>query len=86
METMELKKKVVAQLDLADDRLLRIVAAVVESYMAKDEIVAYTIKGEPVSRKKYIQNNEDAVLAFQEGKAKPHHEVKAKYNSQVISI
>ena len=81
MEITELKKKVIAQLDTADDRLLRIVAAVVESYAAEDEIVAYTVKGDSVSRKQYIQNNEDAVHAFNEGKAKPHAEIKAKYQS-----
>jgi hypothetical protein len=81
METRELKKKVIAQLNQADDRLLRIVAAVVESYAAEDEIVAHALTGEPISRKKYIQNNEDAVLAFNEGRSITHEEIKAKYQS-----
>ena len=46
-----------------------------------DEIVAHTIKGQPISRKKYIENNKEAIEAFKRGEFKTQSEIKQKYSS-----
>ena len=52
MEAVELRKKLMRYIETADERLLNVVKAVVESYEEND-IVAYTVKGEPLTRKQY---------------------------------
>ncbi len=79
MESVELKAKLVEYINKADNRLLRIVTAVFESYN-DDETVATTVKGEPVSRKQYILNNEEALATFKEGDFESHEEIKKKFS------
>lgn len=54
METLELRKTMKEYIEQADERLLNVLKAVVESYKEND-IVAYAVNGDPLTRKKYYQ-------------------------------
>jgi len=54
MEALELRKTMKDYIEEADERLLNVLKAVVESYKEND-IVAYTVNGDPLTRKKYCQ-------------------------------
>lgn len=59
METLELRKTMKDYVEEADERLLSVLKAVVESYKENDTI-AYSINSNPVTRKKYCQGLSDA--------------------------
>lgn len=52
MGALELKDSVLQYINSADERLLKVVKAVIESYQ-EDEIVAYTVNGNPLTRNQY---------------------------------
>ena len=66
METTELRKKVIAFAKEADERALRIVNAVFENYGA-EEIVAYSIDGEPLSKEDYVKSIKAADASIDAG-------------------
>lgn len=59
MESSELKETVLRYINEADDRLLHIVRALVESYQEND-VVAFTIDRKPLTKKQYNQELLDA--------------------------
>lgn len=59
METAELKSKVLHYINTADERLLNVVKAVVESYREND-VVAFNLEGRPLTQKEYKQELLDA--------------------------
>lgn len=55
----ELKDKIKMQLDLADERVLRIVSSVFDNYL--NEIVSYDAQGNPLSLSKYHDKVEEGL-------------------------
>jgi DNA polymerase III delta prime subunit len=53
MEILELRENVLQAINAADERLLRVLKAVIETYTEDDKIVAYTISGHPLSKFEY---------------------------------
>ena len=67
MASLDLKKSVQNYIDTADNRLLKMIKALVESYHEEDQIVAYTVDGKPLTRKQYNQKLVDAETEIQRG-------------------
>lgn len=64
MEAIELRKHLLRTINAADDRLLNVVNAVIESYK-DNEIVAFSVEGEPLTRNAYrkeLREAEEQVL------------------------
>lgn len=55
----ELKDKIRNQLDLADERVLRIVSSVFDNYL--NEVVSYDAKGNPLTLSAYNNKVEDGL-------------------------
>ncbi|MFB9077870.1 hypothetical protein ACFFLS_04290 [Flavobacterium procerum] len=55
----ELKEKIKNQLDLADERVLRIVSSVFDNYL--NEVVSYDAKGYPVTLSDYHNKVEEGL-------------------------
>lgn len=55
----ELKEKIKNQLDLADERVLRIVSSVFDNYL--NEVVSYDAKGNPVTLTDYHNKVEEGL-------------------------
>ena len=67
MASLDLKQSVQNYIDTADNRLLKMIKALVESYHEEDQIVAYTVEGKPLTRKQYNQELMDAETEIQRG-------------------
>lgn len=67
MTTLDLKQSVQNYIDTADNRLLKMIKALVESYHEDDDIVAYTVDGKPLTRKQYNQELLEAEAEIQRG-------------------
>ncbi|MDO6603979.1 hypothetical protein [Arenibacter palladensis] len=67
MASLDLKQSVQNYIDTADNRLLKMIKALVESYHEEDQIVAYTVDGKPLTRKQYNQELVDAETEIQRG-------------------
>lgn len=67
MVSSDLKQSVQNYIDTADNRLLKMIKALVESYHEEDQIVAYTVDGKPLTRKEYNQELVDAETEIQRG-------------------
>ncbi|WP_035652851.1 hypothetical protein [Flavobacterium sp. ASV13] len=55
----ELKDKIRSQLDLADERVLRIVSSVFDNYL--NEVVSYDAKGNPITLTEYHNRVEEGL-------------------------
>ena len=62
---MDLKQSVRNYIDTADNRLLKMIKTLVESYHEDDNIIAYTIDGKPLTRKQYNQELLEAEAEIQ---------------------
>ena len=51
MATLDLRQSVQNYIETADNRLLKMIKALVESYHENEDVVAYTADGEPLTRK-----------------------------------
>jgi|TARA_R100000935_G_C2841653_1_gene171433 tRNA(Leu) C34 or U34 (ribose-2'-O)-methylase TrmL len=67
LASSDLKRSVQNYIDTADNRLLKMIKALVESYHEEDQIVAYTVDGKPLTRKQYNQELVDAETEIQRG-------------------
>ncbi len=59
MGALELRDSVLEYINTADERLLKVVKAVIESYQEND-IVAHTIDGKPLTRTAYKEELQEA--------------------------
>jgi len=87
MNTMELRHKLLQHINTADERLLRIVNAVFESYresgvQEEEEIVAYTVNGEPLTRERYVELNDQAEASYHKGQFTAHEQIKEKFKAR----
>ena len=89
MGTAELKSKIIELLDTDNLRYLEDVFDFAEkksrdtmhcvSTFPDEDIVAYTVQGEPLTKTKIIKNNKEAVQSIKEGQYKTHNEIRQKY-------
>ena len=66
MGALELRNTMLKYINTADERLLKVLKAVVESYR-EDEIVAYTVEGKPLTKSEYRQDLLDAEAEIERG-------------------
>jgi hypothetical protein len=66
MEALELKNTVLHYIETADERLLKVVKAVVESYREND-VVAFSVDGHPMTAEQYRQELLDAEAEIERG-------------------
>lgn len=66
MGALELKEDVLQYINKADERLLKVIKAVMESYW-EDEIVAYTIDGKPLNKEAYRNELKEALSEIKRG-------------------
>ena len=67
MGALELRESVLGYINTADEHLLKVVKAVIESYQEND-IVAYTIDGKPLTRLAYKEELQEAKAEITKGK------------------
>lgn len=68
MSTVELRKKLHEYVNSADERVLRIMTAVFESYTnSADDIVAYTVRDEPLTEDEYVNKVREADQSIDKG-------------------
>ncbi|WPO77666.1 hypothetical protein [Flavobacterium sp. KACC 22761] len=66
MGALELRESVLEYINTADERLLKVVKAVIESYQ-EEEIVAFSIDGKPVTRSEYKTELANVKLEIERG-------------------
>lgn len=76
MNTIELRNRLSQYINTADDRLLRVVNAVFESYNEEDEAVAYTVDGKPLTLTEYKNEIKEAEAEIERGEYITHEELK----------
>jgi len=66
MGALELRDSVLEYINTADERLLKVVKAVIESYQ-EEEIVAFSVDGKPITRAIYKEELVKAKLDIKNG-------------------
>ncbi|MBF4515417.1 hypothetical protein IRZ71_03650 [Flavobacterium sp. ANB] len=66
MGALELRDSVLQYINTADERLLKVVKAVIESYQ-EEEIVAFSVDGKPITRSVYKAELAQAKLEIEKG-------------------
>jgi mevalonate pyrophosphate decarboxylase len=66
MGALELRDSVLEYINTADERLLKVVKAVIESYQEND-VVVYTIDGLPMTRIAYKEELHEAIAEIKRG-------------------
>jgi len=67
MGALELRDSILEYINTADERLLKVVKAVIESYK-EDEIVAFSVEGKPITRSEYKSELADSEIEIKNGK------------------
>ncbi|OEK07289.1 hypothetical protein A8C32_17780 [Flavivirga aquatica] len=69
MGAVELRNTILSKLNtIEDSSILQGVLRYIEEYNSKDEIVAYTVQGEPLTKKEYIKKVKDADASIDAGR------------------
>ncbi|MFV5693575.1 hypothetical protein ACM55K_16245 [Flavobacterium sp. LT1R49] len=66
MGALELRDSILESINTADERLLKVVKAVIESYQ-DEEIVAFTVDGKPITRAIYKSELVEAKAEIKRG-------------------
>ncbi|MCD0464857.1 hypothetical protein D0817_05880 [Flavobacterium cupreum] len=66
MGALELRDSILESISTADERLLKVVKAVIESYQ-EEEIVAFSVDGKPITRSVYKAELATAKLEIEKG-------------------
>lgn len=66
MGALELRDSILESISTADERLLKVVKAVIESYQ-EEEIVAFSVDGKPITRSVYKSELATAKLEIEKG-------------------
>lgn len=74
MGALELRNNLLEYINQADERLLKVVKAVMESYW-EEEIVAHTIDGKALTRKAYKEELNEAVAEIKRGEYTTHEDL-----------
>ncbi len=80
MGALELRESVLEYINTADERLLKVVKAVIESYQEND-IVAYTIDGMPLTRITYKEELQEAKSEIKRGEYTSHEDLEKESNN-----
>ena len=67
MATLDLRQSVMEYVKKADNRFLRLVKAMADNYHEKDDVVAYSVDGKPLSMEQYNQELMDAEAEIERG-------------------
>ena len=67
---------------VSPEKLERFEALLQTETSTDNNIVAYTIKGEPLTKKQYINNNNQALESFKKGAFKTQNEMIKKYSAK----
>ncbi|MFN7118394.1 MAG: hypothetical protein ACK4TA_16475 [Saprospiraceae bacterium] len=69
MSATQIREELHRIIDIADDRMVTAVYAMMQNYLQNDEsIVAYTTSGEPLTRSEFINQVNTAYEAAKQGK------------------
>jgi hypothetical protein len=79
MGALELRDSVLESLNTADERLLKVVKAVIESYQEND-VVAYTIAGNPLTRIGYKEELQEAIAEIKRGEYTTQEDLEKESN------
>lgn len=66
MAALELRDTILEYINTADERLLKVVKAVIESYQ-EEEIVAFSVEGKPITKANYLESLSEAKLEIENG-------------------
>lgn len=79
MDKIDLRQKLLDNINTADERLLHIINAVFESYQeskTEEDIVAFTVGGEPLTSEQFIKKIKEADAAIDRGEYISHEDMK----------
>lgn len=79
MGALGLRDSVLKYINTADERLLKVVKAVIESYQEND-IVAYTIDGKPLTRIAYKEELQEAKAEIKSGEYTSQEDLEKESN------
>ena len=79
MGALELRVSVLESLNTADERLLKVVKAVIESYQEND-VVAYTIARNPLTRITYKEELQEAIAEIKRGEYTTQEDLEKESN------
>lgn len=85
MGAIELREKIIQLLNTNDTSYLEAIFEFAEKKkesVVEEDIVAYTTKGEPLTKAQYIDNNEQAVASFKKGDFKTQAQMRQKYQAE----
>jgi len=74
MGALELRDSILEYINTADERLLKVVKAVIESYQ-EDEIVAFSVNGKPITRSEYKLELSNAENEIKDGSIISHEDL-----------
>ncbi|MCR4029979.1 MULTISPECIES: hypothetical protein [Flavobacterium] len=74
MGALELRESILEYINTADERLLKVVKAVIESYQ-EDEIVAFSVDGKPITRSEYKLELSNAENEIKNGSLISHEDL-----------
>jgi len=82
MNITQVKQRIIKRIDLADERILRAIDALLESYIDdQEQIVAFTGKGQPITKSELIESVLKADEEVMQGKGFSSDDIrKAKEN------
>lgn len=81
MGAVELRNKLIEIINTSDERFLRMVSALHKTYKedVSDDVIAYTFKGDSLTKTDIIKNNEEAIQSIESGEFKTHSQIRQKY-------
>lgn len=80
MGALELRDNLLQYINQADERLLKVVKAVMESYW-EEEIVAHTIDGKPLTKKEYREELNEALAEIKKGEFTTQEDIEKESES-----
>lgn len=80
MATIDMKENILTAINNADNRLLRLIKALIETYQ-EEEIVAYTVEGKPLTQEEYRQEIMEAEAEIDKGEYITHEDLKREVRS-----
>lgn len=75
MKATELKRRLIDYINNADEEVLREIQTVVETH-ERDQVVAYTVQGEPLNKQKFQEKIAEAEAAYEKGDFSTHDQLK----------
>jgi hypothetical protein len=84
MDLATRKHKFIEQFEkIKDANIIERFETFLNKELNKKEIVAYSITGDPISKKEYIKRNEAAVKSYKKGDFKTQKEILEKYQKSI---